>query len=68
MIIDNQEYNNFHIRSVKLNLDTCIMDMEVIFTNTSNKLYCVKEYQYKTDCDVNIDEYIKELKDKLNGV
>lgn len=68
MVIDKQKYDDFYVRNVKLNLENCVMNMEVIFTNKDSEIIRVKDYQFNTDCDVDINKYIKELKDKLNGV
>ena len=47
--IDKQKYDGFRVRNVKLNLDNCVMNMEVIFTNKDNKIIRVKDYQFNNN-------------------
>jgi DNA polymerase III epsilon subunit-like protein len=65
--IEKHKFDDFYVRNVKLDLETCVMNMEVIFTNKKNKIIRVKDYQFKTNCDVDINHYVEILKKKLNG-
>jgi hypothetical protein len=49
-----------------LDLETCLITFEVIWSKDKNRVVRIKEYTFDTDCDVNVNEYIKKLEDNLN--
>ena len=59
MFIDGIEYDLYKVKSVTLELDTCMLSIKIIFTKGKNEVVKVKDYIFKTDCDVNINQYIK---------
>ena len=66
MFIDGIEFDIYKIKSVKLDLETCLITFEVIWSTDKNRVVRIKEYTFDTDCDVNVNEYIKKLEDNLN--
>jgi hypothetical protein len=66
MFIDGIEFDIYKIKSVKLDLETCLITFEVIWNKDKNRVVRIKEYTFDTDCDVNVNEYIKKLEDNLN--
>jgi hypothetical protein len=66
MFIDGIEFDIYKIKSVKLDLETCLITFEVIWSKDKNRVVRIKEYTFDTDCDVNVNEYIKKLEDNLN--
>jgi hypothetical protein len=66
MFIDGIEFDIYKIKSVKLDLETCLITFEVIWSKDKNRVVRIKEYTFDTDCDVNVNEHIKKLEDKLN--
>lgn len=67
MLIDGIEFNEYQVKSVKLDLDTCLCEFEVIFHNNNKKVVRKKIYRVETDCNVDINETIKELEKIVNG-
>jgi hypothetical protein len=66
MFIDGIEFDIYKIKSVKLDLETCLITFDVIWSKDKNRVVRIKEYTFDTDCDVNVNEYIKKLEDNLN--
>lgn len=65
--IDGTKFENLKVRKVTLNLENCKLNMEVVFYTGNNKIVRVKHYDFQTNCDVIIDDYIDKLKQKLDG-
>jgi hypothetical protein len=66
MFIDGIEFDIYKIKSVKLDLETCLITFEVIWSKDKNRVVRIKEYTFDTDCNVDVNEYIKKLEDNLN--
>ena len=66
MFIDGIEFDIYKIKSVKLDLETCLITFEVIWSKDKNRVVRIKEYQFETNCDVDVNEYIKKLENNLN--
>jgi hypothetical protein len=66
MFIDGIEFDIYKIKSVKLDLETCLITFEVIWSKDKNRVVRIKEYTFDTDCNVNVNEYIKKLENNLN--
>ena len=66
MFIDGIEFDIYKIKSVKLDLETCLITFEVVWSKDKNKVVRIKEYQFETNCDVDVNEYIKKLENNLN--
>lgn len=66
MFIDGIEFDIYKIKSVKLDLDTCLITFEVIWSKDKNRVVRIKEYTFDTDCNVDVNEYIKKLENNLN--
>ena len=66
MFIDGIEFDIYKIKSVKLDLETCVITFEVIWSKDKNRVVRIKEYTFDTDCNVDVNEYIKKLENNLN--
>jgi hypothetical protein len=66
MFIDGIEFDEYKIKSVKLDLETCLITFEVIWSKDKNRVVRIKEYTFDTDCNVDVNEYIKKLENNLN--
>ena len=66
MFIDGIEFDIYKIKSVKLELETCLITFEVIWSKDKNRVVRIKEYTFDTDCNVDVNEYIKKLENNLN--
>ena len=66
MLIDGIEFDIYKIKSVKLDLETCLITFEVIWSKDKNRVVRIKEYTFDTDCNVDVNEYIKKLENNLN--
>jgi len=66
MFVDGIYFEEYKIKSVKLDLETCLITFEVVWSKDKNKVVRIKEYQFETNCDVDVNEYIKKLENNLN--
>jgi hypothetical protein len=66
MFIDGIEFDIYKIKCVKLDLETCLITFEVIWSKDKNRVVRIKEYTFDTDCNVDVNEYIKKLENNLN--
>jgi len=66
MFVDGLYFEEYKIKSVKLDLQTCLITFEVVWSKDKNKVVRIKEYQFETNCDVDVNEYIKKLENNLN--
>jgi hypothetical protein len=56
-------FDEYYVKSVELELDTCNLIIKVIFHK--DKIEREKHYKIQTDCNVDINELIKNLGDIL---
>ena len=54
-------FDEYYVKSVELELDTCDLIIKVIFHK--DKIEREKHYKIETDCNVDINELIKNLGD-----
>jgi hypothetical protein len=54
-------FDKYYVKSVELELDTCDLIIKVIFHK--DKIEREKHYKIETDCNVDINELIKNLGD-----
>ena len=58
-------FDKYYVKSVELELDTCDLILKVIFHK--DKIEREKHYKIETDCNVDINELIKNLGDILKN-
>lgn len=66
MIIDGIEYDKYKVESVILHLESCKLTLKLVFIKGKNDVVKVKDFTFSTDCDVNINQYIKQLDKQIN--
>jgi hypothetical protein len=66
MFVDGIYFEEYKIKSVKLDLETCLITFDVVWSKDKNKVVRIKEYQFETNCDIDVNEYIKKLENNLN--
>jgi hypothetical protein len=54
-------FNEYYIKSVELELETCDLTIKVIFHKDKKRIEREKHYIIKTDCNVDINELIRNL-------
>jgi hypothetical protein len=54
-------FNEYYIKSVELELDSCDLTLKVIFHKDKKRIEREKHYRIKTDCNVDINELIRNL-------
>ena len=64
--INDIAFDEYKVVSVELELETCDLIMKVRFTKDNDRITQMKEYRFKTNCDVNINKLIEELKGMIN--
>lgn len=67
MIVDGIDFTEYDLKSVKLDLETCNCEFEVIFHKDKRRVVRKKIYKVETDCNVDINEEIKKLVKKIDG-
>ena len=53
-------FDEYYVKSVELELDTCDLTIKVIFHK--DKIEREKHYKIETDCNVGVNKLIEELK------
>lgn len=66
-IIEGIAYDEYYVESVELNLITCVLTLKVIYHKDLKRIKKEQHYTYPTDCNVDINEVIKNLEKKING-
>jgi hypothetical protein len=66
-LIEGIAFDSYDIESVKLNLFTCVLTLNVIYHKENKKITRVKEFIFPTTCDVDINEYIKKVETLIHG-
>ena len=64
--INDVAFDEYKVISVELELDSCDLIMKVRFTKDDDRITKEKSYRFKTNCDVNINKLIEELKGIIN--
>jgi hypothetical protein len=64
--INDIAFDEYKVISVELELDSCDLIMKVKFTKDDDRITQEKLYRFKTNCDVNINKLIEELKNIIN--
>jgi hypothetical protein len=64
--INDIAFDEYKVVSVELELDSCDLIMRVKFTKDDDRITKEKSYRFKTNCDVNINKLIEELKGIIN--
>ena len=64
--INDIAFDEYKVISVELELDSCDLIMKVRFTKDDDRITRQKSYRFKTNCDVNINKLIEELKGIIN--
>ena len=67
MIIDGIDFTEYDLKSVKMDLETCNCEFEVIFHKDKKRVVRKKIYKVETDCNVDINEEIQKLIKKIDG-
>jgi len=64
--IDGVDFDNLKVKKVTLNLENCRMTLDVVFIKGENRVVRIKEFSTETNCDVDINQEIEKLKERLN--
>ncbi len=64
--INDIAFDEYKVMSVELELDSCDLIMKVKFTKDNDRITQEKSYRFETNCDVNINKLIEELKGIIN--
>jgi hypothetical protein len=65
--IDGTSFEEYKVKSIEMDLDTCKITFKVIFHADKMKKIRIKEYSFDTSCDVNVNIYMEELNKLING-
>ena len=66
-LVEGIAFDEYDIESVKLNLMTCVLTLNVIYHKDKKRVSRLKEYTFPTTCDVDINEYIKKVETLINA-
>jgi hypothetical protein len=64
--INDIAFDEYKVISVELELDSCDLTLKVEFTKDNDRITQEKHYVFNTNCDVNINQIIEELKKIIN--
>ena len=64
--IDGIVFDDYKVQSVEMDLTSCITTLKVQFRRDNKRITKQKEYTFITNCDVDVNKLIEELKDKIN--
>ena len=59
--IQDIAFDKYYLKSVELELETCDVLLKVIFHKQDKKIEREKIYRISSDCNVEINDIIKEL-------
>ena len=59
--IQDIAFDKYYLKSVELELETCDVLLKVIFHKEDKKIEREKIYRISSDCNVEINDIIKEL-------
>ena len=64
--INDIAFDEYKVKSVELELESCDLIVKVEFTKDNDRITQQKHYRFQTNCDVNINQIIEELKKIIN--
>jgi hypothetical protein len=66
-LVEGIAFDGYDIESVKLNLLTCVLTLNVIYHKDQKRITRLKEFNFPTTCDVDINQYIKEVEKLIHA-
>ena len=60
--IEDIAFDDYYVKSVELDLESCDIYLKVIFHKDNNRIERRKTYKFETDCNVDINKLIDDLK------
>lgn len=66
-VVDGIAFDEYYVESVKLNLSTCVITLDVIYHKDQKRITRTKQFIFPTTCDVDINEYIKKVEILINA-
>lgn len=66
-LIEGVAFNEYEIESVKLNLITCVLTVNVIYHKDKKRIKKLQEFEFPTTCNVDINEYTKKVEEIIHG-
>lgn len=67
MIVDGIDFEEFTIQRICMDLETCLITFKVIFHKDKKRIVRIKEFTYETNCQVEVNEKIKQLEQDIYG-
>lgn len=67
MIVDGIDFNQYDVKSIKMDLETCSCEIEVIYHKDKRRVVRKKIYHIQTDCNVDVNKLINELEQIIDG-
>ena len=65
--IEGVAFEDYSIESVKLNLITCVLTVNVIYHKDRKRITKLQEFEFPTTCNVDINEYTKKVEQIIHG-
>lgn len=59
-------FDEYYVKSVELELDTCDLILKVLFHKDGNRIERIKHYRIETDCNVDINKVIENIEQIIN--
>ena len=67
MTIDGIDFEDFKIKTITMDLDSCSITFKVIFHKDRQRITRVKEFTYESGCYVDVNEKMKQLEEDIYG-
>ena len=60
--VDDIAFDEYKVESVEMNLESCDVHLRVLFSKEDKRIERRKTYRFETDCNVDVNKLIEELK------
>jgi hypothetical protein len=60
--VDDIAFDEYSVETVELDLKTCDAYLRVLFSKEDKRIERRKTYRFETDCNVDVNKLIEELK------
>jgi hypothetical protein len=60
--IDDIAFDEYSVQSVEMDLQSCDVHLRVLFSKEDKRIERRKSFRFETDCNVDVNKLIEELK------
>ena len=63
--VEDIAFDEYKVESVEMDLESCDVHLRVLFSKEDKRVERRKTYKFETDCNVDVNKLIEELKSIL---